>query len=1472
MLSRSRFRNLFRRHKDEAQEDVTTSALPPVSAELNVQSKQSTHTSTPEDLWQSAFDKLGGRERTLLLKIQFLTTSNKNDKHPQTLASVKEVIRLTEEQYEQSKVDGRIRESSQRIINAALTFKDIISAVAASDPTHHAASAWAIVSLGLTIAQNRYDLRSALFESSEYLADVLTQCAYIEDKIYVNSSRDIKIDLGNALVRLYGAVLHYTAQIRTAQDPSLGRQLLDCVTAITDHPLTELKASVEKERDNIARWIGLVQYLHHEERSKDILDRIDELLETSKRLGQQFDLVNLSIAKGAFYDSYVNQHEGFCLEDTRVELRSQISKWAESSDSKCMFWLNGMAGTGKSTIARTVAQTFRENQQLGATFFFKKGEADRGDAKHLIPTITKQLVTRHQQLAPGVLKAIENDPDISAKALREQFDKLILEPLQSLNSSKSSTTMIVIDALDECEERDIPVILDLLPQLQKSKVLRVRVFLTSRPELPVRLGFRKRDDHQDMDLHELPNPVIEHDIRIFLKKRFCVIRKSREISGDWPGNDTLDALVMMAVPLFIFAATACRFIEAGRHPERRLRKLLEAQAVTSGSQMDKIYQPVLTQVLTDNDHESEELLQEFRDIVGVIIILATPLSVESLTRLLRLPKQTIIEILDPLHSVLNISSDTKTPVRILHLSFRDYLLTTESKFHVDEQQTHQKIALHCLRIMKDCLKRNICDLSSYGTEKDDINSQTVDQHLSTDLQYSCRYWVHHLQQSRCGISEFPVLPFLTTNFLHWLEALSLMGVLSEAVGMMDMLQAEVMGTDTEISRFLYDGMRFILRNISMASAAPLQLYYSGLVFSPQQSIMRKMYSEDIPKWICPLPQVEATWSPHLQTLTGHLDSVYSVAFCSDRSMLASGSSDETIKLWNVKTGKELQTLTGHTSWVSSMAFSSDGSILASGSYDHTIKLWDVKTSKELQTLMGHLEWVSSVAFSSNGSTLASGSRDNTIKLWDLKTGKVLQTLTGHLDAVYSVAFSSNGSTLASGSHDSTIKLWDVKAGKALQTLTGHLDAVYSVAFSSNGSTLASGSSDETIKLWDVKTGKELQTLTGHTRWVSSVAFSSNGSTLASGSHDSTIKLWDVKTGKELQTLTGHSNLVDSVAFSSDGTTLASGSSDNSIKLWDVKTIREVQTLMGHLQWVSSVAFSSNGSTLASGSHDNTIKLWDVKTGKALQTLTGHLDAVYSVAFSSDGSMLASGSGDKTINLWDVKTGKELQTLPGHLDLVSSMAFSSDGLSLASGSGDDTIKLWDVKTSKELQTLTGHTRPVSSVAFSSNGLSLASGSHDNTIKLWNVKTGKELQTLTGHTRPVSSVAFSSDGLSLASGSHDNTIKLWNVKTGKALQTLTGYSSLIYSVAFSSDGSSLASGSSGHAIEGRHIPSLQRHYDPSQTPLDLKVTISNNWISIAGEKLIHLPPEYHQYDCSVVKRATIALGYRDGRLLVIGFHTP
>jgi TonB family protein len=313
----------------------------------------------------------------------------------------------------------------------------------------------------------------------------------------------------------------------------------------------------------------------------------------------------------------------------------------------------------------------------------------------------------------------------------------------------------------------------------------------------------------------------------------------------------------------------------------------------------------------------------------------------------------------------------------------------------------------------------------------------------------------------------------------------------------------------------------------------------------------------------------------LQTLSGHSYSVISVAYSPDGQTLASGSSDKTIELWNVKTGNLLQTLFGHSNWVNSVAYSPDGQTLASGSRDKTIKLWNVKTGNRLQTLPGHSDSVRSVVYSLDGQTLASGSDDKTIKIWDVKTGNLLQTLPGHSSSVWSVAYSPDGQTLASGSGDKTIKIWDVKTGNLLQTLPGHSSSVWSVAYSPDGQTLASGSGDKTIKLWDVKTGNLLQTLSGHSIWVNSVAYSPDGQTLASGSGDKTIKLWDVKTGNLLQTFTGHSDSVNSVAYSPDGQTLASGSGDKTIKIWEVVASISKAPVQRPQSQVSQVTQSTN---------------------------------------------------------------------------------------------------------------------------------------------------------------------------------------------------------------------------------------------------------------------------------------------------------
>lgn len=287
---------------------------------------------------------------------------------------------------------------------------------------------------------------------------------------------------------------------------------------------------------------------------------------------------------------------------------------------------------------------------------------------------------------------------------------------------------------------------------------------------------------------------------------------------------------------------------------------------------------------------------------------------------------------------------------------------------------------------------------------------------------------------------------------------------------------------------------------------------------------------------------------------------------------------------------------GHTGSVVSVVFSHDSKLVASGSWDCTVRLWDAATGKCRRTLEGHNRRVYAVTFSHDSMLIASGALDDTVKLWDTATGKCQRTFKGHSRTVCSVAFAHDSKLVASGSWDWTVKLWDAATGNCWRTLKGHSNWVCSVAFSHNSKLIASGSMDNTIKLWDTATGKCLQTLKGHSSTVASVVFSYNSRLIASRSVDNTIKLWNTTTGKCHQTLEGHSNDIDSVVFSYNSNLIALKSDEETIDLWDIATGKCRQTLKGYGSKVYSVAFSHNLKLIVSGSTDDIIKLWDIATG------------------------------------------------------------------------------------------------------------------------------------------------------------------------------------------------------------------------------------------------------------------------------------
>jgi len=564
------------------------------------------------------------------------------------------------------------------------------------------------------------------------------------------------------------------------------------------------------------------------------------------------------------------------------------------------------------------------------------------------------------------------------------------------------------------------------------------------------------------------------------------------------------------------------------------------------------------------------------------------------------------------------------------------------------------------------------------------------------------------------------------------------------------------------------------------------------------------------------------------TLRGHDHVVSTLAVSPNSQMLATGSYDRTIKLWNPATGQLRGTLTGHRGWITSLAFSADGQLLASGSHDRAVILWNHALGQPARTLK-FPSGIDCLALSPDGRYLAVGCQDGTLQIRSLTNDAEPVIMVGHRDAVLSVAFAPDGGTLLSGSADQTAILWDLMAMQPREVLSAHHGSVRAVCFSPDGTLLATGSADETIKLWEAATGRERLTLKGHADSVATVAFSPDGRSLASGSGEPAnplkpsepmfklntvrtkpgeVKLWNVRTGMERATLKGHAGPVYSCLVAANGETLITGSDDMTAIIWNVAGAEQA-TLPGHKLEVNSLAFAPDGKTLATVSDDRMAKLWDLASGEERANVEPTRANLKFVVYSPDGRLLAIGGGDRTVKLWDVASGQEAATLRGHGRTIRSIAFSADGKTLATGAGDPVtppakpypgeVKLWDVDSLKELRSFSGHAKPVRSVALSPDGRLLASASDDKTVKLWDTHTGEERATLTGHNHWVRYLAFSADGRTLASASNDNTVKLWDMPSGRERLALQGHRAGVLIVVFSPDGRTVVSGSTDGTVK-------------------------------------------------------------------------
>lgn len=485
--------------------------------------------------------------------------------------------------------------------------------------------------------------------------------------------------------------------------------------------------------------------------------------------------------------------------------------------------------------------------------------------------------------------------------------------------------------------------------------------------------------------------------------------------------------------------------------------------------------------------------------------------------------------------------------------------------------------------------------------------------------------------------------------------------------------------------------------------------------------------------------------------------VWSVAFSPDGKYFFTGSSDNAVRIWGAS-HREMALLTGHGARVVAVAANGDGR-LVSGSWDNTLRLWDVATGRTLRAFEGHAGGVLGVAFSPDGRQLLSASADRTLRLWDAASGRCLRVFSGHLDAVESVSFLGDGRLAISASADRRLRVWETATGRCLRVLDGHGEGVFAVAAWADGQRAVSGSGDKSLRIWDPSSGLDTATLAGHAHHVAAAAWSSGGVRAVTASADRTLRIWDTASGRCENVLHGHTQGVSAVAFTPLGGRLLSGSADRTLRLWNSEGRACLRVFKEHADSIRCVAISADGKLGLSGSADKKVRLWQLDTGRCLRIFTGHFATVTSVALSPDGSRVLSAAADQKVRLWDAATGACRLELKAHFASVEAVAFSPDGQRFLTGSADKTVALWDTESIPHcLMILEGHASRVSSVAFSPDGHRAASGSADNQVRIWDLEGGLCEHVLDGHGDGVVSVAWSEDGQRVFSAAANGVMRL------------------------------------------------------------------------------------------------------------------
>ncbi|KAJ6564297.1 hypothetical protein B0H19DRAFT_1026095, partial [Mycena capillaripes] len=613
-----------------------------------------------------------------------------------------------------------------------------------------------------------------------------------------------------------------------------------------------------------------------------------------------------------------------------------------------------------------------------------------------------QLADYSPDFRVHLIKLLEEDTRICKIEPHLQFQKLVVEILGKLPPC-SKPWVICLDALDECGKDRGQIVLRWLSDSMAQIPAHIRFFLTGRPDVPSYLKFDKLlSQMHSVMLDQIEPLIVQEDIHLYVEQSLdganWITRHPWKIK-----SQQAEEITTRANGLFVFAATAVRYILAGLPhvpPQDSVDYLLDGEALTD---LHDLYLRIMNYAIPSavpGDRRAQGYYNRAMKILSTILHLLKPLDCQSLADLLELDEKVLLGTLLPLSAVIHVSDTSGVAIRIIHLSFREfmtsYVQVTRPEILCGTDNQQQALVSALMKVLDRQLKFNICDLpTSYLRNIDMPDFQwRLDSYLPLHLQYAAEFWVDHLVETAYNqYSAQGVQDLLFKKFLFWLEVLSLLGIVGygqEALSKLIRWAEE----SKPLLEFLIDAKRFVSYFGEPINQSAPHIYLSALALAPEESKISERFLHEFPQLVSITKGRMKQWPNTIAILEGHTNQVTSVAFSPDgkRIIIVSGSDDLTVRIWDAQTGAALgEPLEGHTNGVTSVAFSPDGKRIVSGSDDLTVRIWDAQTGAALgEPLEGHTNRVTSVAFSPDGNRIVSGSWDCTVRIWDAKTGAALR--------------------------------------------------------------------------------------------------------------------------------------------------------------------------------------------------------------------------------------------------------------------------------------------------------------------------------------------------------------------------------------------------------------------------------------------------------------------------------------------------